>query len=368
MKSEPTCDIVFVGKRRDGKKRYWCVAHGSDATRKGGGRLQRCARSDVPEIATADILELDPRKHRGGIALWGAVPAVYSTAAHDMADSGVHAHARRSTNHSKQIDQTYKRVIVRLRAKGRPEKAVVIEEEEAIYYMVSSVFGHPMKYVECTHCHKPHLDKDWFSVHAHRKHLCSGCGRTFHDVGPGIGNPLIGVQTYCGDSQLLRKTQLAPDKLDIRQQDFPLGIELWGTNPAILWTSSKPEACGVHFHGYTSNFFAPEIDETFSKVVIDGITIDDAQLRVLMAQSALPHLVGRVLYLECPRCDAPHYDTGELAYTPHRVHVCECGKEFTAPGRMKNVIGNPMVGTLAALEAKAPLTRRKFVSTLRPET
>jgi hypothetical protein len=112
----------------------------------------------------------------------------------------------------------------------------------------------------------------------------------------------------------------------------------------------------------------PEVDETFSEVTIDGIKIDDAQLRVLTAQLALPHLAGRVLSLDCPRCEAPHYDIGPLAYTPHRVHICDCGHRFEAKGQLKNVIGNPMVKVLAELETKTPLRRRPVGPSLRAET
>ena len=56
-----------------------------------------------------------------------------------------------------------------------------VTEIDAIYYMVSSLFGFPMSLVICTHCSWPHLDKDWFSVHLHRRHLCNGCGKHFYD-------------------------------------------------------------------------------------------------------------------------------------------------------------------------------------------
>jgi hypothetical protein len=50
-----------------------------------------------------------------------------------------------------------------------------------------------MTFVTCTYCGWPHLDKDWFSVHPHRRHLCAGCGKYFYDRVTGIGNPIIGV-------------------------------------------------------------------------------------------------------------------------------------------------------------------------------
>jgi len=43
---------------------------------------------------------------------------------------------------------------------------ILISGVDAIYYMVSSVLEREMKQVVCTHCGHPHLDRDWFSVHA----------------------------------------------------------------------------------------------------------------------------------------------------------------------------------------------------------
>lgn len=361
------CAIAAVGKRRDGKMRYWCTAHGSNATGPKGVRLDRCGRSDVPPIPSKQVLKLDPAAYRGGIAIWGAVPAVYSTASHDLEELGVHVHARRKSGDEKHIDYTFKKVVAEIKGSDGSKRQVEISEEEAIYYMTSSVFGHEMKYVECTHCRRPHLDKDWFSVHRHRKHLCASCGRTFQDTSPGIGNPLMGLKQFCGDKQINRKTTLAKRKLDVSQRDFPQGIELWGSNEAILWTSSRNEEHGVHFHGYTDNVYMPSVDDTFEPAFIDGVRIDSRQLGILMAQSALPHLQGRIEALECPRCETPHFDVGEFAYTPHRVHECACGIEFENRGRTKNVISNPMVQSLRLLEVKAVRPRRTISLNLSPE-
>ena len=37
--------------------------------------------------------------------------------------------------------------------------------------MVSSIFQYQMKHVACSYCDYSHLDRDWFSVHPHRRHL-----------------------------------------------------------------------------------------------------------------------------------------------------------------------------------------------------
>jgi hypothetical protein len=353
------CKISAIAKRRDGSWRYWCSVHQANATGARGVRLSRCQNDNAKPLPSKDILVLDPTKYPGGVAIWGAVPAVYTTASHDMDDLGVHVHARQRKNEKKLIDQTFKQVVAEIKGANGSIRTVEIGKEEAISYMASSIFGHAMEYVECRHCGKPHLDKDWFAVHHHRKHLCYGCGRDFHAPNRGIGNPLMGIKAFCGDAQVKRKTVPAARPLDVKQSDFPLGIELWGSHEAILWTGKKPEEHGLHFHGYIDSFVEPAFDETYDDVTIDGVRLDCTQLRILMAQHALPHLAGRVVSLECPSCERPHFDRGELAYTPHKLHSCECGTEFSNRGRLKNVIGNPMVATLATLQERATRPRRK---------
>lgn len=352
------CKISKVAKRRDGRWRYWCSTHRADATGHRGARLKQCSRHDEPQLEPKDILDLDPEAYGGGIALWGAVPAVYTTAAHDLDDLGVHVHARRKPRKKKLIDQTYKMVLTHLNGFDGTRRTIEVRAEDAISYMVSSIFGHSLKYIECSHCRTPHLDKEWFSVHRHTNHLCFGCGRSFRDTSPGIGNPLMALKTFCGDAQVNRRTVPANRTLDVTQASFPLGIELWGSHEAILWTSSAPEESGIHFHGYTNNFVVPNVDETFDDVTIDGVRLDNVQLRVLMAQLALPHLRSRIVSLICPKCGAPHFDVGELAYSPHVRHVCACGNEFDAKGRTKKVVSNPMLATLASLERTAARPRR----------
>lgn len=349
------CDIRTVGKRRDGKNRYWCVSHGANATGPRGVRQPTCEKHHEEEVCSKDVLILDPTKYAGGIALWGAVPAVYTTATHDLVDTGVHVHARRRPRKKKLIDHTYQKVIARLEGHDGTCREVVVNAEDAIAYMVSSVFGRQLKSVDCPYCGRPHLDKDWFAVSRHQTHLCYGCGRSFRDTEKGIGNPLMTLKSFCGDEQVNRSTVPAPRTLDVAQKDFPLGIELWGSHEAILWTSTAPEESGIHFHGYTSNFMVPSLDETFDAVAIDGIKLEAMQVRVLMAQKVLPHLEGRLVALVCPRCGSPHFDIGDLAYTPHTVHTCVCGCEFQHSGRMKKVVSNPMIETLKLLGRAARL-------------
>ena len=274
-------------------------------------------------------------------------------------------HARELMGPEKDIDKTFRSV--ELTDSKSSDKTLVISELDAIYYMVSSIFDYRMKYIECTRCDYPHLDKDWFSLHAHQGHLCSGCGRYFRDTSIAIGNPIIGIQQQFNIAP--KPTKESKEKLDIAQANFPGGLQIWGSNSAIFWTGSNFEEEGIHVHVYNEDGTKTIFDDTFSEVRIDGISFDPIMVRFLMAQNALPHLEGRVLSLKCIHCNELHFSTGKSAFTPQIVHTCShCGREFPSKGRLRKVISNPLVSILERLAQKAPRPPQKHTSNLLPET
>jgi hypothetical protein len=295
------CDVVPIEKRRDGGTRYWCRAHRADATAKYGKPALKCRMADTTPTQADEIQTLELDKYLGGVALWGAAPAVYDTTRLPI-EPGIHVHARPKPNSEKEIDFTFQ--AVRIVGKDVPADGIMVNQIDAIYYLVSTIFGLSTKFVTCTHCGWPHLDKDFFSVHPHRRHLCSGCGRHFHDRARGIGNPIVGVRDAIGAAN--RKVVLSKRQLSIRQSDFPGGIQIWGSNPAFLWTQCKDEEAGIHVHAFREESEAvPSIDETYGKVAIDNVPFDPVMVRVLMAQNVLPLLKDRVRSANCPSCDGP---------------------------------------------------------------
>jgi transposase-like protein len=362
--SSTQCHVVPVGKRRDGGTRYWCLQHKADATAKYGRRAKTCRAAHLAPIRPEDILRLIIDKYKAGVALWGAVPAVYDTTRLPM-DRGIHVHARLTPTAKKELDYTYR--AVRVLSDRLAEDGILISELDAIYYMVTSIFGYDMKYVTCSHCGYPHLDRDWFSVHPHRRHLCAGCGKHFTDTSVAIGNPILGVRAACGIKA--QQSRLSDRKLDIKQADFPGGIQIWGSNPAFLWTSDRSEEEGIHVHAYQAHSEIPDLDETYGQVTIDGVRLDPSMVRVLMAQSALPSIEGRVRSISCPSCGEAHFSTGESAYSPVSANTCQrCNHEFTAPGRLRKSIGNPLCSALIALADKAPRAPQHHKLGLLPET
>lgn len=362
-----SCKIVALGKRRDGGTRYWCLKHHANATAKYGVAADRCVAANDRPITAKETLHLNFADYPGGIALWGSVPAVYDTTTQPT-DRGIHVHARSVSGGLKDIDRTYRRLRIPHQTDLLSDGWVDVDEIDAINYMVSSVFGFETISVKCAYCGFPHLDRDWFAVHSHRRHQCHGCGRQFSDTGTGIGNPIAELRNVLGAKPT--KKRKAPESISIYQRDYPGGIQIWGSNPAILWTSSQPEMTGIHLHAFkTHKQEMPDVDETYAKVTIDGIKLDPEQVRTYMAQSAMPHLEGRVVDLFCRFCGEPHFDSGERAFTPHIHHDCQsCGKVLQASGQMKKTIGNPFVGVRKTLGLNATGPVREDKLGLRPET
>jgi hypothetical protein len=358
------CDITPVGKRRDGGTRYWCLAHKADATAKYGRRAKVCRAAHLPPILPKEILELNFNQYPGGVALWGAVPPIYDTTRLPL-DFGIHVHARKMPDGDKVIDQTYRGV--RLTGLQLPLAGLMISEIDAVYFMVSSVFGFDTRYVCCTFCGYPHLDKDWFSIHPHRRHLCAGCGKNFRDVALGIGNPIRATQETLG--LLPRKPTRAVKTLSLRQSDYPGGIQIWGSNPAIVWSSAKAEEEGIHVHAYKRDGEMPDHDDTFSAVKIDGLKLDPIMVRTLMAQNSLPHLEARVVPLKCDRCGEMEFSADEPAFTPLVGRPCsKCGADLSGPTRLRRTIGNPLIAGLERLAENAPRPPQKHTTGLLPET
>lgn len=342
------CDIVEVGKRRDGGTRYWCLRHKADATAKYGRRARRCRYADVPSTPAAEILTLNLDRYPR-VALWGAVPPVYDTTRRPL-DRGIHVHARLTTGNSKEIDRTYPIVKLVGRKGALPAEGIVISDLEAIYYMTSSVLGHVTRLVRCTYCNEPHLDKDWFSVHAHQRHLCAGCGKTFRDDSRSVGNPVSRVRDLFERHTVPER---AKKRIRLRQRDFPGGLQIWGSNPAFLWTSTLAEEEGIHVHAFSASG-SQVLDDTYSSVKIDGISLDPLGVRMLMAQNVLPHLKGRVQPIACGSCGAVAFDKAADAYTPRIDRQCPCGARLRGIGKFRKVISNPAVAQFRALEREAP--------------
>jgi transposase-like protein len=272
----------------------------------------------------------------------GAVEAVYDTSLVPP-EVGIHVHARVAKNGQKEVDDTFDTVVVRL----SPIEEAIITGDAAISYYLSRFLKREVKLLRCPHCGEAHLDAGYFAVKPHRRHMCQACGRQFNDIEKSISNPVALLRVVQRNVAPVR----APRNLDIGQASYPGGVQIWASNPALVWTSDRPEEAGLHIHLYDCSGEIA-VDDTFDHVIIDGIQLNEAHIQHFMAQQALPHLSGKIVSLVCPRCDTPHFDFGDLAFFPHTEHTCDdCGQKFVSNGRRKLVVSNPFVAARASLLA-----------------
>lgn len=276
------CSIEQVGKQRSGKPRFWCTVHQAPATGRYGIRLPEC-ESAYREVNFKSIVEIDAADYPGGIGIWGAVRPVFDTT-NLVEKSGIHVHARLSPNGKKEIDETVEAVRLKYRRDLLDQGETTITRETAINYYISRFLDRNIKYLFCIHCGELHLDADYFAVKPHKKHLCHGCGRYFHDSERAVSNPIALLRERQG---IENSDPIRPDRaISLNQLDFSGGVQIWGSNPALIWTAERPEDEGLHLHAFDADGNERE-NNTFSQIKLDGILLNEEHIKHYMAQSNL---------------------------------------------------------------------------------
>ena len=349
------CKIASAGKARSGYPRWWCSAHGASATGRYGVRLAECQAAHTHETYP-DALEVNPTDYPGGIALWGVVDPVYDTTELNK-ETGVHFHARREPNsNDKEIDDSFPAILLYIPRDLIEDKPILITATTAVSLYIARFLNNRITCLFCDHCGEPHLDIAYYAVKAHKKHLCLACGKYFTDKEKSVSNPIVGIPGM-DINQLYSPALVNSEKtLDIQQRDFPGGIQLWASNPALYWTADRPEEKGLHVHLYDGKAKVPVRDDTFGEVRIDGLLLNDDMVRHLMAQRSLPYLSNKIVSLECPHCNSLHFDSGHKGFSPHKLHYCEhCQTDFLSP-RGSLVVSNPVSAVFEELYAQSPKT------------
>ncbi len=342
--AEP-CEIRDVGLARNGRSRFWCVTHRADATGTGGVPLAQCKGDHQPSTAGRSI-EFDPSDYPGGVALWGSVAPVFDTTPLSER-SGVHVHARKNATGKKDIDSTYDIVKFSYRRDLIEDGHATIDGGVAVAYYIARFVGNDVECLFCTYCGNPHADTDIYAVNPHRKHLCHACGKFFSAESRGVSNPLALLAKHRG-ADACQSPSLSVKTLDVAQGDYPGGIQIWASNPAIVWLADRPEESGIHVHAYGADGRRLE-DDTFGSVAIDGIPLEIEEVAYLMAQRSMPSLLGKVTTVVCRNCKADIFDKGREAFEPRREHKCECG-ELTILEPRALFVSNPLIRKLHVLK------------------
>lgn len=344
------CDIRAETKLRNGYANWWCHTHFASARGEGGKKLDYCEKANILPISPEEKIYIDIADYEGGVGVWGSLEAVYDTKK-ETPEKGVHVHLRRKTDMNKEIDGTFKEVYIKIPSDLlNNEQWVKIDEYTACAYTASVLFDKNIKVLKCKHCHRDHVDADWFAVHYHKKHFCTYCGREFIDTERGISNPVMSLQAALHEQLKDRQIINVSRRLDVRQEDYPGGIQIWASNPAIIWTAKRAEEAGIHVHLFKEKNKPPFSDDTYGEVVIDGIKLDAVMVRLYMVQKSFAFLKKYIVSINCPSCLQEHCDVGDNAFLPHKVHVCEhCENTFTDRTKFKGVVSNPIVAHLKRL-------------------
>lgn len=299
-----------------------------------------------------DVLDLKPAEHPGGVALWGALPAVYDTTTFAV-EKGVHVHARSAPKSPggkghKDIDTSFP--VVRVHAK---ERIVEITEDASVAYVRAAILGVPLKYLVCPSCNHVHLDEGEHAIYPHSKHVCLSCGGAFEDNEPAVGNPIVLAKDLLNDSTTARLRIMKPKPFTIDQCEPRLngGIRLWGTHPAILWTAARDEEDGVHVHGFKKGREKVAPDETYGRVIVDGIELDPRAVRAFMVLRESESLRDKLRLVRCEACGRVLVeDKAPQAITPSTEHACECGQVVHTA---EAVIANEMPSIVSRLYENA---------------
>ncbi len=239
------CDIRAEIKLRNGYPNWWCFTHFCSARGEKGTKLEKCTKADQPPLTDEQKIYIDLDKYAGGVGIWGSLEAVYDSK-REVPEKGVHVHLREQEGMEKVVDQTFQEVYVKNPRKNKSEEWIKINEYTACAYTASVLFNRNIKVINCKYCSEPHIDADWFAVHYHKKHFCTHCGRDYIDSEPGISNPVIYIQEQLSEQLAHRTLTNVTRKLQASQKDYPGGIQIWASNPAIIWTASRAEEAGIH--------------------------------------------------------------------------------------------------------------------------
>lgn len=297
-------------------------------------------------------LLLDPAEYPAGIAVWGGVEPIFMTAHRPHEEAGIHVHARKLSTADKDIDQSFDEVTFRHHVSGRD---IRIDQDAAVGFMISQILGVQMQDVICTNCESDIFLGRQSAANPSTSHTCPSCSTLNTTIDHVVANPLIALREACS-SRIDPAVILPRRPLSLRWDEFPGGIDIWGSNQAIIWTACKPEEEGLHVHWYASDGTMLQ-DNTFDSVTIGAIEIDVTAARLWMAQRELHQVRAVVRSISCEECGRAICDHGAHARAPSEVHTCaNCAHVSSSAGR---IIANPTPATIESLRKTWGQTRKQ---------
>jgi hypothetical protein len=272
---------------------------------------------------TKPTLLLNTQEYGGGIAIWGALPPVFDTKKNPF-DRGIHVHARLHGSRKKIIDATYSLVEVQ-----HLTRSFIIEEDMAVMFSLASIFNLTIKPIACSNCNEYILSKGFFALIPHHEHLCTHCGSITLSESACVSNPIIAIKEHLNDGNIQRSVTIPMRSIHIEPNQCPGGVEIWGSNPSILWTADRLEESAIHVHAY-NELNRRIIDNTYGEVYLGGKRLDIIMIRYLQIQQQFPEIRNHLNCIKCPSCDNAQFDQGIYAIIPQITRICQfCKLPFT---------------------------------------
>jgi hypothetical protein len=329
------CEVLKVGKFRNGAPKAWCKTHAQFVRETG---VTICCDSGL--MINLRCLSMDIGQYTGGIGVWGSLPPAIDTTSEDMDPEsllrGIHVHARREARVKKEVDDTYDLVALFRDA----ELVVVLDTGSATALVQPRIADLPTRLIQCSHCKTDHIDEGWFAVTPHRKHQCMCCGREFWQKNSDAGNAIEYKLREALPGSIMDRVN-ANRTIDLgRHLAAGRHIRIWGTHQALIWTAERAEESGVHVHVYddSGDYI---VDETFDHAIWRDVILDANEVRLLMLQKSLVYLNNRLDSIPCSACGSIIFSQGSAAVNAGREHLCNsCGNTtFTH----RKLVSNPLV-------------------------
>lgn len=156
-----TCNIEYVGKKRNGKSQYYCTIHKSFASDKNGNKLDSCLCLNKRQFD--NLLDLNNIEIKD-------IRIIY--------------------------DNILECTIPKILIDNKEFDGVLIFDNSILTYkdlsgiMLAKLNNMPVETVECHRCHRKHSDNGKFAYTPHSVHLCLYCGHLFHVKEKNVGSEL----------------------------------------------------------------------------------------------------------------------------------------------------------------------------------
>ena len=287
------CDIVEAGKMRNGAKRWWCRTHQKHWGTKGdiaeacdAGEL-RCAHHGQRMSYVIDPPRLRIDQHTE-IVLRCSLPAAFtSRGTSQPRRPRLHLHVRDAGSGEYIDDRELNAISLEyLRDSGHSAidelTRVALTPPSALEFVLALEHSIEMGCIDCRNCGYPHWDLGAFARTAHRKHLCSNCGRDTTWSKLAIAStPLKPLhEQYSKISGCIESQKI------LNLDDYPAAcFAVRASMPAVLWTATRAQHRGIHVRLVQEQL---RIDDIFGTVIHRGKPLDRARL----LEQMLAHTLG----------------------------------------------------------------------------